>query len=78
MKSEAELRELFDDLLIYESVHSMNPFTGGMTTILSYVLEVGDRCANPLCAVDHSALREEGIAHIRKKAAELRAEAAKR
>lgn len=78
MKSEAELRELFEDLVTYESVKAMNPFTGGMTTILSYVLEVGDRCGNPLCTVNHSALRDQGIAHIRKKAAEIRAEAAKK
>lgn len=72
MKSEAELRDILADLVLYDDLHPGNPFTAGMASMLSYVLQVPDRCGVAGCHEDHDRLRDNGLATIRKKAAKVR------
>jgi hypothetical protein len=78
MKSEQELRELLADLFLYDELHPDNPFTAGMASMLSYVLDVPDRCGTAGCTHDHNALRDNGLAIIQRRATKERAQRAAR
>lgn len=78
MKTEAELTQLLADLQLYDEAHPDNPFTAGMASMLSYVLNAPDRCGNAGCTQDHNGLRDNGLAMIQESAAKIRSERATR